>query len=109
MTTPVVTRRADNPPAPRACGTLTGVHPAAAAELLSALTAAPDLPGAACVSERDVFDACLERGSGGRFYARAIRVCAGCPVLGACGAWVRSLPVRERPYGVTAGLIRRHR
>ncbi len=109
MTTHVVTRRADNPPGPPTWVKLAVVHPAAAVELLSALAATPDLPGAACVREREVFDACLERGAGYRLYPLAIRVCAKCPALAACRAWVSTLPPGKRPYGVTAGLTRRAR
>src|ERR1700740_1975493 len=90
-------------------GQTTVVHPAAAAELLSALITAPDLPGAACVAERDLSDACLERQAGrayGSVYARAIRICARCPALAPCAAWVDSLPLNERPFGVTAGRVR---
>ncbi len=80
-----------------------------AAQLLATLATTPNLPGAACVTERETFDACLERGAKGTIYAQAIRICAQCPALGPCAAWVHSLPVRKRPLGVTAGLIHRSR
>ncbi len=75
-------------------------------DLLHELTAGPDLRGAACVAERDVFDMCLERGVAGRVYELAIRICAQCPALAPCADWIDSLPLDERPYGVTAGQIR---
>lgn len=81
-----------------------------AIDLLRDLTATPDLQGAACVDQLDVFDACLERGAAARAaYPRAIRVCAGCPALRACSDWVESLPMRRRPIGVTAGRVRQCR
>jgi hypothetical protein len=79
-----------------------------AIDLLRELAATPDLPGAACVGERDVFDACTERGAH-RVYTLAVRICSQCPALAACSAWLNSLPVEERPHGVTAGVIRRSR
>ncbi len=80
-----------------------------AAQLLATLATTPNLPGAACVAERETFDACLEPWASTRICAAAIRVCATCPALGPCAAWVHSLPIRKRPLGVTAGLIRRSR
>jgi WhiB family redox-sensing transcriptional regulator len=87
---------------------LAAVDPAAAAELLSALRVAPDLPRAACVGEREVFDNCLEPGGKAHAaYALAVRICAQCPALPDCAAWIDSLPAADRPFGVTAGQIRR--
>jgi len=37
--------------------------------------------------------------------ARALAICASCPVLGACRAWFESLPAAEAPYGVVAGRV----
>lgn len=74
-------------------------------DLLQELVAGPSLRGAACIAEREVFDACPERGSGSRFYARAIRICSQCPALALCRDWVNSTPIDERPHGVTAGLV----
>jgi WhiB family redox-sensing transcriptional regulator len=78
-----------------------------AIDLLRTLTDTPNLPGAACVEHRDIFDACLGKAAGRPLtYTRAIRVCARCPALRECFAWVSSLPASERPYGVTAGIVR---
>lgn len=69
----------------------------------------PDLPGAACVSRRKVFDAVAMPSASVYAHDRAIRVCESCPVLTACRAWVESVQPMERPAGVTAGLVRRAR
>jgi hypothetical protein len=75
----------------------------AAIELV--LTLAPDLPGAACVAHRDVFDKTVEPG-GARHYAAAIQICTtACPAFTACKAWIEGLPRSRRPFGVTGGLI----
>jgi hypothetical protein len=76
-----------------------------AVDLLHTLGTTPDLPGAACVEHRDIFDACTDRRAR-TSYRHAIHICTGCPVLGACSAWITSLPLSERPFGVTAGRIR---
>jgi hypothetical protein len=78
-----------------------------ALDLLHIVADTPDLPGAACVEHRDIFDACTGKAAGRpSTYPRAIRVCAHCPVLHRCSEWIASLPPSGRPYGVTAGLIR---
>jgi len=82
------------------------------AELIATVITTPDLPLAACVAERDIFDACTDRQAGSAYegvYAGAIRVCSRCPALGDCRRWVTGLPMNQRPYGVTAGLVRRSR
>jgi hypothetical protein len=81
-------------------------------ELIATVVTTPDLPGAACVDERETFDAATSRQAGspyGGIYDRAVKICAGCAALGDCRRWVTGLPVNQRPYGVTAGLIRRSR
>jgi hypothetical protein len=75
-----------------------------AVDLLHTLAGTPNLPGAACVTHRDIFDACTHRGAH-RIYRHAIDICAGCPVLAQCSAWITSLPLSQRPFGVTAGRI----
>jgi hypothetical protein len=79
-------------------------------DLITELTAGPDLHGAACVEHRGVFDDCVRTTGRGRIgfraYERAVQVCAECPVLRDCRIWVLSLPLEERPFGVVAGLIR---
>ena len=69
----------------------------------------PDLPGAACVQRRDVFDEAAMPAAGEYTHHRAIRICDSCPALAACRAWIESLVLTERPVGVTAGLLRRAR
>ena len=77
------------------------------ADLLGAIAAGPDLTGAACRERPDVFDATTGKAAGPITYARAIEVCTSCPALTACTTWVESLPPSQRPFGVTAGVIRR--
>ena len=74
------------------------------AELLAALEGAPNLPGAACVSAeaRAVFDSVLE--ARGRAGAAAGAICATCPALQQCRAWLDALPVSQRPAGTIAGV-----
>ncbi len=57
------------------------------AALIATVITTPDLPGAACVAQRDTFDACTDRQAGrayGNTYDRAIRICAGCVALVPC-------------------------
>ena len=49
-----------------------------AVDLLHTLAGTPNLPGAACVTHRDVFDACTDRRARGA-YRHAIHICTGCP------------------------------
>jgi WhiB family transcriptional regulator, redox-sensing transcriptional regulator len=77
-----------------------------AIDLLTELLAGPDLHGASCINHRDLFDATANKGAHG-VYPRAIKNCAGCPVLAACRAWVVSLPRDQAPRRVVAGLIYR--
>jgi hypothetical protein len=82
------------------------------AQLIAAMLETPSLPGARCAEHREVFDAATSRQAGsayGASYDRAIGVCSNCPALGDCQRWITGLPVNRRPYGVTAGLIRRSR
>lgn len=81
------------------------MHPAY--QLLAVLAATPNLPGAVCAepSTRVIFDECAEHPD--QYAVRAaIRVCAECPALHDCSAWVADLPAAERPRGVTAGRLR---
>lgn len=68
----------------------------------------PPLRGAACTGKWGLFDprpsgesekAAAER------HQKAVELCAGCPALAACQAWVEALPARERPLGVVAGRL----
>jgi hypothetical protein len=83
-------------------------HVSALADLLGAIAAAPKLDDAACRTHPVTFAATQGKAAGQPgVYDRAIRVCVSCPALAACSAWVTSLPVGQRPPGVTAGLIHR--
>ena len=82
------------------------------AELIATVITTPDLPGAACVDDRDTFDAATDRQAGRAYsgiYDQATKVCARCPALSDCRRWVTGLPMNQRPYGVTGGLVRRGR
>lgn len=81
------------------------------ADLFDALGVIPALPGARCRGRWHVFDAAVHIGRGAPprevIEARraAVRICVGCPALSACRAWLASLPPKQRPSGVVAGLI----
>lgn len=80
------------------------------ADLLSALRGVPDLPGAKCRGKYDLFDPARDdedAPDAERRHRAALEVCAGCPALDACGAWLESLRTEDRPLGVIAGRIRR--
>jgi WhiB family transcriptional regulator, redox-sensing transcriptional regulator len=78
--------------------------------LPAAIMPVPDLKGAACEGRSDLFDlAPFYSGDRAQREARALAICARCPVLGACSAWFASLPAAERPYGVIAGRVHRPR
>ena len=65
----------------------------------------PDLAGARCRNRHELFDQAIE-GSSAIFARRAARqVCASCPALEACGAWVEALPQYQRPRGIVAGRL----
>ncbi len=61
----------------------------------------PDLHGAACRGRAQLFDVADRHDRQG--IARAQAVCASCPVLGDCRAWLAGLPRLARPCGVVAG------
>ena len=70
----------------------------------------PNLEGAACAGRSDLFDlAPSDSGDRAHSEARALAICARCPVLGACRAWFASLPAAQRPVGVIAGRVHRPR
>lgn len=78
------------------------------ADLLACLRGIPDLPGARCRGRHHLFDAAAEDEQPPAVEHRhraALELCAGCPVLAACGAWVASLRPKDRPAGVIAGRI----
>jgi hypothetical protein len=61
----------------------------------------PDLRGAACRGQPELFDAANRHDP--RIEA-AQAVCRGCPVLAECQRWLSSLPPQLRPRGVVAGV-----
>jgi hypothetical protein len=71
------------------------------AELLDDLARAiPDLAGAACRGHADLFDvARTDRAA----IVKAKTICASCPVLDDCRAWLADQPATLRPCGVVAG------
>ncbi|OCB14151.1 hypothetical protein A5717_11615 [Mycolicibacterium porcinum] len=77
-------------------------HPELIAELLADLArAVPDLPGAACRGHQDVMD--VADGRDRSAIAAAQQICARCPALQECEAWLDSIPKARRPSGVVAG------
>lgn len=81
-------------------------------ELLAALAhGIPELPGARCRNHRALFDATCTPAGDEDTQLVALRqarkaaqaVCAACPALAQCRAWVESLPLSDRPGGVVAG------
>lgn len=80
--------------------------------LLAALRGAPALPGALCVGDHRLFDPAGPTEpvtDAERRHQIAVETCQVCPALTACGAWLASLPPRERPSGVIAGIVRTER
>ncbi|KWX67747.1 hypothetical protein [Mycobacterium sp. NAZ190054] len=79
----------------------------AAAIPLADLFTTPELPGALCRGQWDLFD--LDQGRDHRApetrHAEAIALCQQCPALTACTSWVESLPPQKLPTGVLAGRI----
>jgi hypothetical protein len=75
--------------------------------LLNDLAAVPSLPGAACRSEREVFDrtvpGAVSRSEAAQARRAAKKICAACPCLQACTAWVDGLEPFSRPLSITAG------
>ena len=80
-------------------------------EILGALAGAPALPGAACVGHWATFDATIMSTAGRPpkpvLQARcdALAICSSCPALERCREHLESLPDRDRPQGVVAGII----
>lgn len=70
-------------------------------DLLAAIRAAPDLPGARCVGHAKLFDS-----DAADDVAAATGICKySCPALTACKTWLASLPASQRPLGVVAGAV----
>ncbi|WP_176562209.1 helix-turn-helix domain-containing protein [Mycolicibacterium palauense] len=80
-------------------------------EMVGQLGAVPELPGARCRGRHELFDATVVGVRGeppdNLEYARqtAARLCATCPALHQCTAWLDSLPADQRPLGITAGRL----
>jgi hypothetical protein len=71
-------------------------------ELIAAIVRrAPRLDGARCRGQHELFDA--DDGPHGEGTAAAIRLCTGCPALGACQQWAETLHHAYLPRGVLAG------
>ncbi len=76
------------------------------ANLLGAISAAPNLPGAKCAGRHDLFD---ESGKNEdaevvrQRHTQAAALCHTCPALAGCRAWYDSLSRWRRPPGVVAG------
>jgi WhiB family transcriptional regulator, redox-sensing transcriptional regulator len=72
----------------------------------------PPLPGARCKGREELFDQTITQPDcGSRRHHRglcqkaAVQVCAGCPALAQCAAWVDNLPRGKRPVGVVGGVL----
>ena len=78
-------------------------------DLLAALAGAPALPGARCRGRPHLFDpagAAEAEASVADRHRQAVGLCAACPSLNRCAAWLASLPPTEQPPGVVAGVVR---
>jgi hypothetical protein len=76
--------------------------PVIVAELLDELAhGIPDLHGAACRGHPQLFDVADRHDT--QAIAQAKTVCASCPVLRDCRAWLAGLPRYQRPCGVVGG------
>lgn len=80
--------------------------------LLAAISAAPELPGAACVGMSAAFDP-AEHGEPAtdveyRHHV-ALHLCRTCSALASCTEWFDSLKPSKRPVGVIAGQINQPR
>jgi WhiB family transcriptional regulator, redox-sensing transcriptional regulator len=79
--------------------------------LLLELRDIPALPGAACRGRERLFDRTIAASTTGETKATtkarraARRVCAECPELETCWAWVESLPLSHRPKGIVGGTL----
>lgn len=74
----------------------------------------PALPGAACKARVDLYERTIsEHHAAGRLTKtelddarrEALRLCASCPALTRCRAWLSALPLSRRPAGVVAGVV----
>jgi hypothetical protein len=67
-----------------------------------ALRGIPNLTGALCKGEWELFDDT-------ELPDLALSICAQCPALAGCSPWFESLPKRHQPPGVIAGRINKRR
>jgi hypothetical protein len=75
--------------------------PVIVAELLDELAhGIPNLPGARCAGHAQLFDVADRQDT--QAIAQAKALCASCPALHDCGAWLSSLPRGAKPSGVIA-------
>lgn len=74
---------------------------AALAGILGAIGAGPDLAGARCIGQWELFDQTDDPG----MTDRARSLCAQCPVLARCRSWSATLSNRELS-GTVAGTVR---
>jgi hypothetical protein len=82
------------------------MHPSAGAVSFFAAARFPSLPLAACRGLHELYDRVVEEGGSADVKA-ALATCEVCPELARCGDWLESLPLRDKPFGVTAGRLRR--
>jgi hypothetical protein len=78
-------------------------------DILAAVGAAPALPGAKCRGRHSLYDPAALGENPDTVAARhalAVELCSYCPALTRCESWFYSLPPRQRPCGVVAGVVR---
>lgn len=78
------------------------------------LAGIPDLRGAPCKGRSNLYERTIgEHRMTGRLTkaelenarSEALRICASCPALDPCRAYLGALPAARRPRGVVAGLV----
>lgn len=80
--------------------------------LLSAIGAAPALPGARCRGKASLFDEAGQHEApetAEQRHAQALGLCRGCTALASCQHWYDTLKPSKRPPGVVAGQVTRTR
>jgi WhiB family redox-sensing transcriptional regulator len=86
--------------------TLSGVPPEWLALAQIIVANMPRLENAACAGRWGLFDHHRHKDPHRvTDEASALQLCAHCPALTACKAWVQGLPVWQRPTGVVAGQV----
>ena len=89
--------------------TINGITGSALADLAASI---PRLPEAACKGRHELFDAQPEDQHpdiARRLESTALGICRLCPELEPCALWLAGLEPHQRPFGVTAGTVRRER